>query len=204
MNLETYFPSEGIKHWLMRTNAMQVFISAVIVLFVISGWWVWCLSRPLASPVPSVSSAMKQKSYSPIGIMESLDAKPGDESDLPDTNPFSGKPVSSQAENTKTNTPSNKPIKTNVPFFSTNKPATADPLRLIYKGIFIRSDGKRLALIENAKSGISSFYQEGHELFGIKIGSIETNKVDVIMSDGSIMPLTIKKTEIIPEGQNAK
>jgi hypothetical protein len=199
MNTNISLSVEHVKHWLMRTNTAQVFAFSLAALLLVSGWWTWCLSRELESPLSSLPDAMKQKKYAQIGVIETLDASDGDMI-FPVANPFGGRPEAAPAANLHVKS-TNAPTAIVKPTNQTTPPARQpETLSLVYKGIFIRSDGKRLALIQNSKSGTSSFYQEGQALFGMKIGGIEKEKVDVKASDGSTTTLTIRKSHVFTGG----
>jgi len=69
--------------------------------------------------------------------------------------------------------------------------------------VFKRPDGKMMALIEDSKSGESAFYTSEDDLFGIKVGRIATDQIDVNLGDGSSVTLKLGTPEIFDGGVHA-
>ena len=67
------------------------------------------------------------------------------------------------------------------------EPRTAkrETIHLTYRGVFKRSDGRVMALIEDSKTKGSSFYLTGNELYGIALVDASTEHVTIELEDGT-------------------
>ena len=75
-----------------------------------------------------------------------------------------------------------------------DKPPVAGPtceaVSLPYRGVFRRTDGQALALLEDSKSQRRSFKGPGSELFGLTVGRVGETDLELIQQDTS--PVTIE------------
>jgi hypothetical protein len=87
-----------------------------------------------------------------------------------------------------------------------DKPAPARPREIVtltYRGMYIRGDGIRMALIADSKSGRTSFYAAGTRLFGLTLQNVEAETLGVSLADNT--PATLKRgiPQAFPEEQHA-
>lgn len=67
---------------------------------------------------------------------------------------------------------------------------------LRYRGILSRTDGKRLALIEQVKKGGgTAFYGIGDKLYGLEVVSVDADSVVLRLLDGSTREIAVGKPE---------
>lgn len=187
------------KQWLMRTNAKQVLACAIIILLLVTGWWTWWLLRVRDFSTPSATGNIKQKIHANLGLMSILTMETTHDLEL---NPFAGAPE--KPEPNKFNPPpgtSNTTFTIKKTLEPVKKPDTAS---LTYKGIFVKSDGTQMALIEDSKSGKSSFYTEGDTLLLLKVLGVDDSSVEVLTVDGARIKLELKKPQVFLEGRSAK
>jgi hypothetical protein len=78
-----------------------------------------------------------------------------------------------------------------------------EPVRLTYRGLFRRPDGKTVVLVEDSRSKRSSFYDLNKDIFGCKIGSANTQRLTVRLADGSVENLPFGKPMPIRGGRHA-
>lgn len=195
---------ENAREWLMRTNARLVLAWCIAALVIVSALGGWYLMRPLDMPMPSLPNPFKQKPQLSIGILDMLTAEAVNKTYVAGNNPFLGAPQREVV--TLGPVPPPNITSTSPPPPKITKPVAPkkpDTVSLTYRGIFIKSDGKRLALIEDSKSGKKEFYSEGSDLFGVIISNIETGQVEVTTVDGQTVPMTIRKPSVFLEGRNA-
>ena len=76
-------------------------------------------------------------------------------------------------------------------------------MSLTYRGLLKRTDGKVLALIEDSKSKGGVFYSVSNEVFGVRVGGIDTNQATVTLSDGSVLPLKLGEPVVFEGGKRA-
>jgi hypothetical protein len=206
---------EAFWRWLMRANARGVFGCAMIALIVVGAWWGW---REMAG--------LDKEFHTPTA---GLDGKPPDypqllaflsqhsPSDLADTvrNPFAlsrrvrTKPRAPDAvppipEPEPEPEPPPKPPPTPPPPEPEPPPPppppTRDTVQLTYRGIFKRTDGKKVALIEDSKSKRRSFYRLGARVHGTRVAEINFDSVTLKLADKSTFRLGLGETETFFEG----
>jgi len=199
---------EAFWRWLMRANARGVFGCALLALILVGGWWTW---RELAGQdnefqAPTAGLSGKPPDYP--HLLTFLDEH--SPSDLVDTvrNPFAlSRPV-----RTKPRDPNPKPVF--VPFVRpdpiptpprrptppprprpprrpTPPPKPRDIVQLTYCGILKRTDGRKVALIEDSKTNRRSFYRLGSDVHGTRVADIGFDSVTLKLADGSTATLTL-------------
>lgn len=168
--------------WLMRTNARKVFLCALIALILVSGWWGWKLSRPPQYGEIKMVSTPKTRSHIGLGI-NTLFSEEQKKMQYDGNNPFNADDIQFYYTSPL---PSPKPRPSETieepsvqpfPRKPSPKVSKSEPVYLTYKGLFQRTDGKIVALIENSKSKQSEFYEGGQEIFGLKINEIRMEEI---------------------------
>ena len=187
---------ESFWNWLMRANARAVLIVAVIAFLLVTAWWTWREVRPEDEPPPLVPSAAASRSYADLGLQEYLEreAAAGGGPPLPPS-PFRyPRSFRLVPPPVATNAPPPKVSPTPAPHKAPPKP---EPVVLTYRGIFVRTDGQTVALLQDSLSGGSGFWSIGDdlgtigpELAGAKISGITTAGVEVVTRDGASLFLT--------------
>ncbi len=71
---------------------------------------------------------------------------------------------------------------------------------LVYRGIFTRSDGTQVALIEDAERGRRRFHPVGSDLYGLKLESADTAGIRIVTADGEGLDLPIGHAMHFSEG----
>lgn len=175
--------------WLMRTNARAVFLCALIALILISGWWWWKLSRPPQYEEIKMVSTPKTRTHVGLGI-NTLFSEEQKKMQYDENNPFNAEDIQFYYTSPP---PSLKPKLSGVIREPSTQPPSrkpspqvskSEPVYLTYKGLFQRTDGKIVALIENSKSKQSEFYEGGQEISGLKINEIRMEEVLLTNSVG--------------------
>jgi len=199
--------------WLMRTNARWVFYCALAALLLVIAWWTWKELSPLEPEAVIPASALKDNPPPVLGIDALLD---GARSKAPLEVPVNVFVALEPLRAPKTDPTANvTPNWTQPPTLNptVKPPGEAQPppppvkprdtLRLTYRGLLRRPDGKTVALIEDSKSKGSAFYPVStNDLFGVgKLATIDTNRADLILKDGSVIPLMFG-TNVLFEGGN--
>ena len=199
--------------WLMRANARWVLYCAVAALILVIGWWTWKEFSPLEQEPPIPSSALKEAPLPSLGLDALLEKV---ESRMPTQVPANvfmamdaqRPPPAVDVNPTLVNPPVKQPDGGGVrqPVVTSPQqppPKQRDTVSLIYRGLFRRTDGKTMALIEDSKSKSSSFYSVSNELFGVKVGAVDTNEAAVTLNDGSSAILKLGQPAVFEGGKRA-
>lgn len=202
--------------WLMHTNARGVFCCSLSALVLVTGWWTWKEFAPvendgLVSPIPAPG---KEKPLEGLNLLAFLDKQLSVDAANAPSGAFLSPPssLSRSGKLKKPHNPRTSGHKTRPgPEAADHKPRPGQSnkapkpvtVSLTYRGVFKRPDGRIMALIEDSKTESSSFYLAGNNLYGLKIGDIEMEQVDIIRVDGSSVSLKLGEPEVFEEGEHA-
>jgi len=157
--------------WLLRANARNLFIGALLALIGVTGWWVWREVTYEETTLRASGSMATNDVGRRLGILDSIEAQLSDESSVAvDRNPFvppgqAAPPwVPVPAVGAEARPP--EVVKPPAP------PPKAAPAILTYRGMFRPPDGKALAFIEDSRNKRTALYREGDRLFGATVASI--------------------------------
>ncbi len=195
--------------WLKKTNAKAVFACLLASLIAISSIWTLRLMSEVRKPRIIASNQGRNKTMLPLGILDlvaSIEQTVVDS--FPSVSPFAGAPAK---QHRKPYIPKNRPVRDpKRPFFNRFQPRTNAPpvnvvkkpetVSLIYKGVFKRSDGVTMALIEDSKSGRSGFYGADADVFGMTLKGIEMETIEIIQEDGDPIELKRDLSAVFVEG----
>jgi hypothetical protein len=169
--------------WWMQANARRIFLCSLAALILVVAWWTWKALAPLENEVSAPQAAVRDKpSRSALGIIAFLTDELASKVEPPE-NVFQSQeqavsaPAQRQTRHTKSSEPAKPP-----------KPAT---FSLTYKGMFQRTDGKVVALVEDTKSRHARFYADGQKVCGFKVGDISAKAVAISDPDGAAFTLNI-------------
>ncbi|MCX7592112.1 MAG: hypothetical protein N2255_10850, partial [Kiritimatiellae bacterium] len=80
-------------------------------------------------------------------------------------------------------------------------PQPRESIVLTYKGMFRRTDGQTLILMQDSKSNKSCFYAVDKPLFGMGVGRVSEREAELVSPSGSSVTLAFgKPTTIELEG----
>jgi len=71
---------------------------------------------------------------------------------------------------------------------------------LVYRGLFTRSDGTQVALIEDAERGRRRFHPVGSGLYGLQLESAGTGGIRIVTADGAPLDLPLGQAMHFSEG----
>lgn len=206
--------------WLKKANAKSVFACLLASLIAVSSLWTVRLMSEVRKSGITASSRGREKILLPLGILELVESVEQTIDDsFPSVSPFAGAPALARRKhiprqkkpknstssflNRFRNEPPQKPKnnarnrpKNNVQ----NRPETVS---LVYKGVFKRSDGVTMALIEDSKSGRSRFYGTDADVFGMTVRGIALETIEIIQEDGAPIELTRDLSTVFVEGKHA-
>jgi len=84
------------------------------------------------------------------------------------------------------------------------KPREERVLKVLYRGMLLGTDGQRLALLEESTTKASGFYAVGDRIAGLRVESIETARVALVLRDGATLELTPGREQTVKETGHAK
>ena len=189
--------------WLKKANAKAVFVCLLVSLLVTSGLWVFKLMSDVRDLGISASTRGSRRPNLPLGILDLVASVEQTLADsFPSVSPFAGAPARPRKWRKPPKSPPKRlsPPPKRAPKAAVNRPETVS---LIYKGIFKRSDGVNMALIEDSKSGSSSFYKLDSNLFGMSIQEIGSSMITITQEDGETMELPMDQSAVFVEGKHA-
>lgn len=209
MDLKHTFISAG--RWLRKANAKAVFTCLLISLLCVSGFWAYRLMSEIKKPSLAPNSRSRNQKNLPLGVIALADTIGETIAEsFPSVSPFAGAPAVPRQRTRPQYTERKKPAlnsfldrfrkKEPVEKPRINRPETVS---LVYKGIFKRSDGVSMALIENSKSGRSSFYKSDGDIFGMTVSGIEAETVEIIQENGDPVVLQRDQSAVFVEGKHA-
>ena len=204
--------------WLMRSNARWVFYCALVALVLVIGYWTWREISPLEQAAALPTSAFKDTPPPVLDVDALLDrslagtpakipanvflAPEPPPPPLPPSPPPSPNRLNPATTAVKPNDPAAvKPVDGQPP--PPPPPPPRNTVSLTYRGLLKRTDGKVLALIEDSKSKGGVFYSVSNEVFGVRVGGIDTNQATVTLSDGSVLPLKLGEPVVFEGGKRA-
>ncbi len=199
-------------NWLRKANAKAVFVCLLVSFLGVSAFWGYRLMSEVKKPTITPNSRSRSQKNLPLGVIALADSVGRTISEsFPSASPFAGAPATprrrTRPEYTERKRPPinsfldrfrNRPADTDQPHI--NRPETVS---LVYKGIFKRSDGVKMALIENSKSGRSSFYKSDSDIFGMTVKAIEAETVEILQENGEPVVLDRDHSAVFVEGQHA-
>lgn len=200
--------------WLMRTNARGVLLAAVFGLLLVTTWWVWREFAPLEDiALPTSGKAMVRR-HKQITLLSFVDeqvalgplrlannpflspvrrrlyqpALPNLSGLVPITPIVGIGPVTPRppARVTPTVTPEKEPAGPPVANLGGRR-----TISLVYRGMLQRPDGTTMALIEDSETKASAFYPTSTGLYGMRVGKIDTEELNVTSMDGEDVTLRI-------------
>jgi hypothetical protein len=210
MDLKETVISTG--QWLRKANAKAVFACLLVAFLGVSAFWVYSLMSEVKKPSIAPLSRSRNLKNLPLGVIALADSVSASINDsFPSVSPFAGAPAVPKNRTRPEYTPRTrpdidsflnrfrrKPADSNRP--EVNRPETVS---LVYKGIFKRSDGVKMALIENSKSGRSSFYKIDGDIFGMTLNTIEAESIEILQENGEPLVLQRDQSAVFVEGKHA-
>lgn len=200
---------EAFWKWLMRANARVVFFCSLSAFVVVSGWWTWMEFAPVDYETRIPPTTAREKSRPNLDLLAFLEKQLSSVASPVSNNPFLSPETSeSVTQISKPAPPEPAPLLT-PETREQSRPTMPSPTQkpetviLTYRGIFIRSDGHVMALIEDSRTKRSSFYNIGDNLYGVKIVNVKTEQAAVVLSDESSVTLKLGKPEVFKEGRHA-
>lgn len=213
---------EAFWKWLMRANARALFLCALLGLVVIAAWWTWKELSPTDYTMPMPSSSSHPGAELDLGLLAFLDEQLALADLTPPQNPFTvvvKRPPVRVNETPPVQTTEQPPkqtttTQTTAAATQPTGPAGGDPpkperetpprrpetVRITYRGIFKRTDGIAVALVEDSKTKTTAFYESGHEVGGIKIGEIGKQELAIVQADGESVTVHIGEPAIFEGG----
>ena len=200
--------------WFKRANAKAVLAAAVVVLLAAIAWWTWKTLTPLAFAPPALPPASSAKPPPPLGLLAFIEQegavkmKPTDPSLF--VLPAFLKPKPPEVTNPDVRgvdvpTPPQppKPVPTPVPTPTPTPAATPkrDVLSILYRGLYQRSDGGVMALIEDSKSHSASYYPAGTNVFGLTVSNVAPEELTVTTPDGETSLLKRGEAALFTDGK---
>jgi hypothetical protein len=76
--------------WLMRTDARSIFVAALLLFILVTGWLVWGTFQPRAAvpPTPVATESVKLTSFRPLGVMNLISNQFSAQTLVVPVNPF--------------------------------------------------------------------------------------------------------------------
>lgn len=186
--------------WFKRANAKAVLGAGVAVLIVVTAWWTWKTVTPIALPTPAFLPATPAKAPPPLGLLAYIEAERNTKPPPTVANlfvlPDFLKPAPPQATQPSTQPQATQPQPALAAEPKPKPPQKRDLLDLKYKGMYLRSDGVLLALLEDSKSRGARYYPAGTNVFGFILSGIKAEEMILITADG--------KTNALKRGVNAR
>jgi len=197
--------------WLMKTNARAVCLVSILALAGVIAFWVWMLSSPIENiamlPSSSRGGAEAKGGLAVLSYIESMLA-----SDVrPARNPFvsgfrtertppdqhAGAEVTVVPVRNQSAVPEVKlvPAVKVAPTAEAKAPHPPAPgpvsrsVSLTYRGMYRQSDGRIMVLVEDSESKSSVFYGTEVSVFGMKIGSVAAESVELLPEEGQAVTL---------------
>jgi len=183
----------------MKTNARAVCLVSILALAGVIGFWVWMLSTPIENiamlPSSSRGRGDARGGLSVLSYIESLahDVRPernpfvsGFRPENPPPGPRAGPevtvvPVRVPAVSPQVTVP---PEVKRPPEAAVNVPPAPGPgarsVSLTYRGMYKRSDGRLMVLVEDSKSKTCVFYEAGGGVFGMGIANVAAESVELL------------------------
>jgi hypothetical protein len=208
---------EAFWKWLMRANARAVLAGALVVLIATVAWWLWREWRPerSASMLPHLRE--RTSSNSNLTELAFLDRRIAEGPGCPDGNPFlfyrrrlpPGSPdplthVRPRAPRVDGRPDPQRPAPPPPPQRPRERDRQPDPPQrdtviLTYKGIFKRSDGSVVALVNDSKTEQGAFYKTGARLHWVRIGDFDTRQAEIVLPDGTVTRIKLGEPETFEE-----
>jgi hypothetical protein len=195
---------QDLQRWLMKTNAKAVFACFLVGLLAVSGLWYWRLQTPLDphAPLPGGGKAGKGGGLGLLAILNGDLERPFVAPESP-FRALGAPPVVVERKHTVRDRPRfyfpRRPIHRPDPEPEPEPKVVSKPketIRVTYHG-FMRIDGRDLAWIEDSKTGRRGFYAAGSELHGMKIESISTNQVNILVGGNESMDLNLNESGVV-------
>jgi len=175
-----------VKQWLMKADARKIFFCLLGILLLVTAWWVWKAFAPIEGEVLVPQAAAKEKPFSRLGVVAFLDRESSREVKLPENLFRSGEERRQRRRDVSETTQQPKePVQQPKP----------EVVSITYRGMFQRTDGKVLALIEDSKTKRSAFYTSDQQLLGHKISEISEQTVAIVRPDGGKLVLKVGKPQ---------
>ena len=191
---------ENFKKWLMKTNARVVFVCALLALLVAIGYWAWVLITPIGVETP-LPKRINEQSLTSLGLLGFVNQQLSpDAYALPDNSFLTpGTPervyhrVKQPVKPPVKRPPRKKPPQVKQIPIKPPKPY-ASPVRITYRGIFKKTDGRKVAWIENSKTKGKAFYDIGDNVFGATLENITATSAQIKNPDGTSTELLFGKS----------
>lgn len=178
--------------WLMHANAKRVLYYSLVCLLGVSAWWMWKEFAPPSSLTGIQHGAPDRAKHTQIEAVRLMDKQ------LAVSASVSGDPfVLRSYRRWRWTRPRKRTTSTPVSPRPT-KPTTAKTTRvtpgetsigLVYHGMWILTDGKTGARIENRTSKTAGFYSPGDKLYWMKVIKVEQDYVEIESPDGKVVRL---------------
>jgi len=198
--------------WLMQANARAVLLAGILVLLVVSGWWLWWLNQPLESQMTHSQFQLTEKEPVFLSEINSFLDSHLSATNLPGKNPFGTVPKYQPPPPPPPPPPPVPAGRTNVvhvsqppPVVNAQKPLQTpkkETVKLVYHGMLKRPDGRILAWLEDSTSGKSFFYARGEKTADMTIERIRETELVVRQPDGSIVKIQINEPVSFEEGKH--
>jgi hypothetical protein len=208
----------------MRTNARAVCLVSVLALAGVIAFWVWMLSSPIENiaMLPSSSRGRAEAKgglavLSYIEAMRLCDVRPernpfvsGFRPENPPPNQRAAPEMTIVPVKVPTVAPEVKPppevarpaLAVAAPGADVSAPAVAAPgpvsrsVSLTYRGMYRRSDGRLMVLVEDSESGGSSFYGVDGRVLGMRIGTVAAETMELMRDGGRAETLRRGETAV--------
>ncbi len=218
---------ERFWQWLMRANARGVFVATVAAFLLVAGWWVRQEINPPEDGLPSGGGgARPAKARVHLDILDYVQAQLAVDPALVPETPF--RPAREPRRRLRRGdpnefllpSPERPPLPPSPPVVPvvatpvTPPPTPAGPVgdagprsvTLIYRGIFKRSDGHTLALIEDSENNRRIFRDVGQTVddYGTAVRAVTIEGVSLATSDGEVIELPLGEANSFVEGRHVK
>ncbi len=190
---------ERFWNWLAQANARRVYGTALVILALSTAYWTWRAYRPVAADLlPPTSGLAQSTPRAELGLLAMLEAEFSQGVRVPDNlflySPGPRKPALVIKPKPPPRPPSHRPPEP-------PPPPPRDIVTLVYRGLFQRTDGRALALVEDSKTRSSSFYASGTKVFGVTVGAIRMDHLVVTDATGVPVTLRLKQPVSFEEGR---
>jgi len=171
-------------------------------------FWTWKSLAPVAVDIPSPAGTGRSEISADLSVLAFLEDQEDAEPAKLACNPFQGPTPTAQRnvsyvfnrDDTRQRADSNRTERTRDDRTYNNTDTTTpvnsrETVKVTYRGIFERTDGKIVALIEDSKSGKSAFYSVGDTVADLTIEDVHEDAIDVTLKDGSRVSLLMGKSK---------
>lgn len=182
-------------HWLRRANAKRVFYYSLACLMGVAGWWLWREFAPAASSSEIQYGPPRRRTQVQLDAVQLLDQQ------LAVIAAITGDPFVLRSYRrpkwtwthrppTTTRTNTTDTVTVNVtPDHSPTEGDKRPSVALIYHGMWILTDGRVGARIENRTKKTSGFHAPGGNLEWLTIGEVTKEHVEIETESGEIVRL---------------